>query len=282
MLLRNRPRAPTNTALVDAVVANDHAALERLLADGAPLRCANAWGTPLTLFLDQADAETLRLLVAAGLDLNSKHFYEVVSDDHGPAPPLANLLYRDCLDVDGLRRLLDEGADPGLEEGLAFEMATRLADEEKAAALILLMLEYNDMRGVAWQDTALFSAFRHARLCTARLLRELGGHLKVCAMAACKTAEQLAFLLADENIDPLAAANYDEDPKTRLPLTRAVNREDLAMIRALAARGADPHRVHPHFKDELSPWGLAHMLNRGDLAAAMESAKGAAAPLFHK
>src|SRR5580704_8159257 len=129
----NAPQADGSTALHWAVFRSDHATVELLLHAGANPKAANRDGsTPLWLACINGDAPIIAALLTAGADAN----------EHLPLGRSPLMVASRTGNVDAIKVLLDHGADVNAKETLRGTTALMCAADEGHAPAIQLLLQH--------------------------------------------------------------------------------------------------------------------------------------------
>ncbi len=129
----NAPQADGATALHWAVFASDKAMVDLLLRAGANPKAANRDGsTPLWLACINGDAPIIRALLNAGADAN----------EHLPLGRSPLMVASRTGNVDAIKVLLDHGADVNAKETLRGTTALMWAADEGHAPAIQLLLQH--------------------------------------------------------------------------------------------------------------------------------------------
>jgi ankyrin repeat protein len=248
------------TALHWAVVRDDGETVEGLLRAGANVNVANDYGvTPLSLACTNRNAPIVKQLLAGGADPNA-------ASSMGETPLMT------CTrtgSVDGIRALFDHGANNvnAVEKSHGQTALMWAAAQENPDVVRVLLAHGADVHirstshllpvslggnGGNFRDavlmpqrgvTPLLFAARHGRIDNARLLLDAGADVHEAAPngeSALVTASfsgqgRFAAFLLERGANPNdAGAGY-------AALHTAVLRGDLELVKALAARGADPN-----------------------------------------
>jgi ankyrin repeat protein len=138
-----QPQA-TGQALFDAVARGDIAALDRLIAAGAPLQASDAAGqTPLLLAVQNNNLDAATRLIAAGADINAQ------AANRDTPWLLAGALGRTAM----LRLMLPKGPDFSIRNrfgGNALIPACERAHVDTVAFLVTTKIDINHINNLGW------------------------------------------------------------------------------------------------------------------------------------
>ena len=231
-------RAEGGSALADAAMNRDMAAVRTLLERGADPNALGTYGTPALHWLVRvSDVAAASLLLDAGADPN-------LVNEHGVAP--LHLAIENG-DRDMVERLLAAGADPDLPDRTGetpLFLAARIGDPVIAAALIARGATV-DARDPEYRQTPLMVAAREGHADIVELLLAHGADVN----AQTRTGETLRFRLPSENAGskgvgiirggwPERGMRYPI-PGAKTPLLYATREGYVAVTKLLVDAGAD-------------------------------------------
>jgi ankyrin repeat protein len=259
------------SALADAAMNRDAAAVRTLLAQGADANAPGAYGTPaLHWAVRVEDRATTGLLLDAGADPNAK-------SPQGVAPMHLAIANGDLATVE---LLLAAGADPTLADHAA-ETPLMLAARAGYASIAARLLATGapvDAREAEYEQTALMVAAREGRADVVPLLLEAGAD----ANARTRAGAVPSFRSPSENAGSkgvgIIRGGWPERgmrapvPGAKTPLLYATRRGDLVVTRLLVDAGADIELADAD--------GVTPLLN-AILNASTAAARGAAGPREH-
>jgi ankyrin repeat protein len=236
-LAADAKRAP----LIDAVKAQDAAAVRALLAQGADVNAAEADGSTALHWAAQRDnLEIANLLIAAGANVKAATRYNIT--------PLSLA----CTNGDAalIGRLIDVGADPNgvSEEGQTALMTASLTGKVEAVKLLLARgAKVNEQEPYKGQ-TALMWAASEGNAAAAEMLIEFGAEVKAKSKGG---FTPLLFAVRNAHIDAAKVlldhgANVnDVAPDGTSALNMAVVNAYFEVAAVLLDRGADPNLPDP-------------------------------------
>jgi len=238
MLVAWAAPARADTPLIDAALAGDRAAVERLLTSGADVNAANEYGAT-ALYAASAGGHTaiVRLLLDAKADPDAALL-------SGETPLMAAV---DDGHADAARLLVERGADVNRKEVRGGQTALMWAAANRSPDFVRLLVERGaDLRARSTGDfTALLFAAQQGDEASGRILLQAGADaddrrsrdgLTALMVATASGHAPFAMLLLDEGaaLDPA-----DGDGFTALHHA-VLQRDGAALVQALLRRGADP------------------------------------------
>jgi ankyrin repeat protein len=230
--------AGERSALADAAMNRDAAAVRTLLAQGADANAPGAYGTPaLHWAIRVEDRATAGLLLDAGADPNAR-------TAQGVAPLHLAIANADLATVE---LLLAAGADATLPDRAGetpLMLAARTGDVVIAARLIAAGAPV-DAREDAYAQTALMIAAREGRADIVRLLLEEGAEVNAQTRAGAVPGFRLPGENAGSKGVGIVRGGWPDHgmrapvPGAKTPLLYATRRGDLGITRLLVEAGAD-------------------------------------------
>lgn len=245
------------TALMHAASAGYTELVSLLLTKGAQVNVKTDEGTPLMEAVHGAHTEIMKLLLAAGADVNTVHrtgdqvLVMAARQRNYSKPSLEP-------NAEVVKLLLDHGADPNFKAQFG---VTALMSANTAAKVKLLVAKGAEVEAKdEYGQTALMHAASRGSPDVVTALLDSGANVNATDN---KGLNALLYALDDENLA------HGEESKTLLarrsevarrilltknvnvnaanndgetPLTRAVNLENVEILKALLAKGADPNR----------------------------------------
>jgi ankyrin repeat protein len=259
------------SALADAAMNRDAAAVRTLLAQGADANAPGAYGTPaLHWAVRVEDRATAGLLLDAGADANAR-------SAQGVAPLHLAIANGDLATVE---LLLAAGADATLADraGETPLMLAARAGNGAIAARLLAAGAPVDAREAEYAQTALMIAAREGRADVVRLLLEEGADVNAQTRAGAVPSFRLPGDNAGSKGVGIVRGGWPDHgmrppiPGAKTPLLYATRRGDLAVTRLLVAAGADLELADAD--------GVTPLLN-AILNASIVAARGPAGPQEH-
>jgi ankyrin repeat protein len=230
--------AAERSALADAAMQRDMAAVRALVREGADPNSLGAYDTPALVWVVRVgDRETADVLLTAGADANLATPLELA--------PLHLAVTNGDLRM--VERLLAAGAGPDLRDR-AGETPLMLAARGSAVEILRVLLAAGADIGAkepSFMQTALHVAARVGTAETAALLLEHGADVAAATLAG----DVPGFRLPSDNAGSkgvgIIRGGWPEHgmryavPGAKTPLLYATRRGDLAMVRLLIEAGAD-------------------------------------------
>jgi ankyrin repeat protein len=259
------------SALADAAMNRDAAAVRALLAQGADANAPGAYGTPaLHWAVRVEDRATAGLLLDAGADANTR-------TPQGVAPLHLAIANRDLATVE---LLLAAGADATLADRAAetpLMLAARAGDTAIAGRLLAAGATV-DARDTEHEQTALMIAAREGHAEVVRLLLKEGADVNARSRAGAVPSFRLPGENAGSKGVGIVRGGWPDHgmrapvPGAKTPLLYSTRRGDLAITRLLVEAGADLELADAD--------GVTPLLN-AILNASIAAARGAAGPREH-
>lgn len=223
-LIAALPQGDGTTPLHNAVVANDLAAVQKLLRSGANPSAANRYGiTPLSLAAENGNAPVFEALLKAGADAKATL----------PGGQTLLMTAARTGNPEILRTLLDRGADPNAVEDTDGETALMWAAAQNHPEAVKLLAA----RGADVNARSKSFTYKTDRFGLEGVLTILPkGHLTVLMIAAREGSLDAARALADSGA---GLDLMDPDGTTALVFAIINNHYDTAAM--LVERGANPN-----------------------------------------
>lgn len=223
--LVNTPQADGTTALQWAAHWDDAETVKLLLAAGADAKAANRYGaTPLSEAASLGNASVIGLLVKAGADPNTRATYDgetilMTSARSG--------------NLDAVRILLDHGADPNAKESYKGQTALMWAAAERHPAVVKLLLEH----GADWKVRSFDRETKLPKLSAASSVSPFArGGMTAFQFTAREGDIETGKVMLDAGVD----INYPDVDGTSALVVAIMNKR-YTFAKFLLDRGADPN-----------------------------------------